>query len=113
MKNFSIFRRLLVLAVIGGAQALLLFPARAQNVERIEKREVVRRQSALPQGAAAVARGQAAMAEKNYVVAHEEFRAAVNLAPDAVVSEKVHNEAVEGFCESGIKLAEQKIAEGK
>src|ERR1700730_8486654 len=113
MKNFSIFRRLLVLAVIGGAQALLLFPATAQNVERIEKREVVRRQSALPQGAAAVARGQAAMAEKNYVVAHEEFRAAVNLAPDAVVSEKVHNEAVEGFCESGIKLAEQKIAEGK
>src|SRR3984893_18395611 len=113
MKNFSIFRRLLVLAVIGGAHALLLFPATAQNVERIEKREVVRRQSALPQGAAAVARGQAAMAEKNYVVAHEEFRAAVNLAPDAVVSEKVHNEAVEGFCESGIKLAEQKIAEGK
>src|SRR3984893_9271300 len=113
MKNFSIFRRLLVLAVIGGAQALLLFPATAQNVERIEKREVVRRQSTLPQGAAAVARGQAAMAEKNYVVAPEEFRAAVNLAPDAVVYEKVHNEAVEGFCESGIKLAEQKIAEGK
>src|ERR1700682_615900 len=99
MKKIPILRCWLILGLIGITQALPAFSATAQNVERIEKREVVRRQSALPQGAAAVARGQAAMAEKNYAVAHEEFRAAVNLAPDAVVSEKVHNEAVEGFCE--------------
>jgi general secretion pathway protein D len=105
--------RLFSSTLIAVSLSILCVTGVAQNVERIEKREVVRRQTALPQGAAAVARGQAAMAEKNYVVAHEEFRAAVNLAPDAVVSEKVHNEAVEGFCESGLKLAEQKIAEGK
>jgi general secretion pathway protein D len=113
MKKLCPLRRLLVPALIGIAQAMVALPATAQNVERISQREVQRRQAALPEGAAAVARGQAAMAQKNYAVAHEEFRAAVNLAPDAVVSEKVHNDAVEGFCESGIKLAEQRIAEGK
>ena len=53
------------------------------------------------------------MAERNFVVAHEEFRVAVSLLPDAVVGGKAHDEAVSGFCASGIKLAEQRIAEGK
>ena len=46
-------------------------------------------------------------------MAHEEFRVAVSLLPDAVVGGKAHDEAVSGFCASGIKLAEQRIAEGK
>jgi general secretion pathway protein D len=85
----------------------------AQSVERIEKREVVRRQNALPAGAAALARAQAAMKEKDYAVAHDEFRNAIALLPDAVVSGDGHDEAADGFCESGVKLAEQRIAEGK
>ena len=38
---------------------------------------------------------------------------ALTYLPDAVVSEKAHDEAVNGFCASGLKLAEQRIAEGK
>ena len=53
------------------------------------------------------------MQEKNFTVAHEEFRTAVRLLPDAVTSGKLHDEALDGFCTSGVKLAEQKIAEGK
>jgi general secretion pathway protein D len=99
--------------LVGVAPALLCFAAAAQNVERIEKREVVRRQTVMPEGEAALARGKVAMREKNYVVAHDEFRAAVNYLPDAVVSSRSHDEALEGFCDSGVKLAEQFIAEGK
>src|SRR6267143_4588128 len=67
----------------------------------------------MPQGAKALARGKAAMQESNFTVAHEEFRTAVSYLPDAVTSGNSHDEAVDGFCESGVKLAEQRIAEGK
>src|SRR6184192_69567 len=85
----------------------------AQNVDRISKREVERRQAALPRGAAALAQAQAAMQARNYTLAHDEFRIALNSLPDAVTSAKAHDEALAGFCESGVKVAEQNIAEGK
>src|SRR5439155_736298 len=56
---------------------------------------------------------QAAMQARNYTVAHDEFRSALNSLPDAVTSAKAHDEALAGFCESGVKVAEQNIAEGK
>ena len=85
----------------------------AQNVERIAEREVARRQAKLPEGRAALERGRAAMEAKNYPLAHEEFRTAVNFLPDAVTSGKAHDEALTGFCESGVRLAEERVAEGK
>jgi len=85
----------------------------AQNVSFVAEREAKRRQAALPQGEEALARGKVAMVAGNFTVAHEEFRAAVKLLPDAVVSGRAHDEAVSGFCASGIKLAGQRIAEGK
>src|SRR5437899_9769128 len=84
----------------------------AQNVDRISKREIERRQAALPRGAEVLARAQAAMRARNYAVAHEEFRPALELLPDAVTSGKAHDEALTGFCESGVKVAEQRIADG-
>jgi len=53
------------------------------------------------------------MKAKDYGAAHEEFRTAVTYLPDAVVSGKAHDEAVEGFCKSGVVLAEARIAEGR
>jgi general secretion pathway protein D len=85
----------------------------AQSVNQVANREAARRQAALPQGDAALARGKIALAAGNFAVAHEEFRTAVSLLPDAVVGGKGHDEAVSGFCASGIQLAEQRIAEGK
>jgi general secretion pathway protein D len=85
----------------------------AQTADNVAEREVQRRQSAIPQGEAALARGQAAMKAKNYAAAHEEFRTAVMYLPDAVVSGKAHDEAVEGFCKSGVILAQARIAEGR
>jgi general secretion pathway protein D len=85
----------------------------AQNTNRVAAREVSRRQAALPQGEAALARGKVALSTGNFVVGCEEFRVAVSLLPDAVVGGKAHDEAVSGFCASGIKLAQQRVAEGK
>jgi general secretion pathway protein D len=85
----------------------------AQTPDSVAEREVQRRQVGITQGEAALARGQAAMKAKDYGAAHEEFRTAVMYLPDAVVSGKAHDEAVEGFCKSGVVLAEARIAEGR
>src|SRR5438876_12446931 len=92
--------------------SILCSAVSAQNVDRISKREIERRQAALPRGAEVLARAQAAMRARNYAVAHEEFRRALELLPDAVTSGKAHDEALTGFCESGVKVAEQRIADG-
>jgi general secretion pathway protein D len=93
--------------------ALLCTPSFAQTAENVAEREVQRRQAGISQGEAALARGQAAMKAKDYAAAHEEFRTAVMNLPDAVVSGKAHDEAVDGFCKSGVVLAEARIAEGR
>jgi len=96
------------------AACLSLFCATglAQDPDSVAEREVQRRQSAIPQGEAALARGKTAMQSKNITLAHEEFKTAVRYLPDAVVSGKVHDEAVEGFCKTGVILAEARIAQG-
>src|SRR5438132_7587430 len=84
----------------------------AQTPDTVAQREIQRRQSAIPAGEAALAQGRAAMKAKNYTLANQEFRTAVTYLPDAVVSGKSHDEAVEGFCKSGVILAEARIAQG-
>jgi general secretion pathway protein D len=113
MTNFFAPRRFYLPVLLYAAQTALCLGGSVQSVERISEREIARRQAALPQGADALARGEAAMKEKNFTVAHEEFRVAVTYLPDAVVSGSNHDRAMAGFCESGVALAEQKIAEGK
>src|SRR5437879_8287624 len=112
IKNSTVFK-LLLPTLSPVLQLALATPSAAQGVDQVAQREVERRQAAVPRGEAALARGRRAMKEKNFTVAHEEFRTAVRLLPDAVTSGKLHDEALEGFCTSGVKLAEQKIAEGK
>ena len=79
------------------------------NPDNVAEREVQRRQAGITQGERPGA-SKAAMKAKDYGAAHEEFRTAVMYLPDAVVSGKAHDEAVEGFCKSGVVLA-QRIAE--
>ena len=119
MRKTSIIRRIFVAGVVCAfqvplGQAILAQTTIAQEtVEGVAQREVARRQSAVPQGREAIARGKRAMAHNDFAVAHEEFRTAVNLLPDAVTSGNVHDEAIKGFCDTGVKLAEQRVAEGK
>src|SRR5215470_4168058 len=103
----------LIAILMAGCLSIFCMSSFAQTGDgmSVAEREVQRRQSAIPQGEAALARGKAAMQAKNYTVAHEEFRTAVSYLPDAVVSGKAHNQAVEGFCKSGVALAEARIAQ--
>src|SRR5437870_13653317 len=101
--NFRSNQLFLAGLIIATQQFVFCLAVNSHNVDRISKREVERRQAALPRGAAALARAQAAMQAKNYAVAHYEFRSALNSLPDAVTSAKTHDEALAGFCESGVK----------
>ncbi len=85
----------------------------AQTPDSVAEREVQRRQAAMPEGEAALGRAQSAMKAKNYTLAHEEFKTAAASLPDSVVSGKAHDQAVDGFCKSGVALAEASIAEGR
>ncbi|MEY2556376.1 MAG: ral secretion pathway protein, partial [Verrucomicrobiota bacterium] len=105
--------RLVFAGLFVASQLIFGFALSAQNVNRISRREVERRQAALPHGVEALAQALAAMQAKNYVVAHDEFRNALNSLPDAVTSANAHDEALAGFCESGVKVAEQNIADGE
>src|SRR6266404_7282031 len=100
------------LIVAGFALSILTWTGFPQNVGRIAEREVQRRQVALSRGQEALVLARAAMAERNFSAAHDAFRKAVGLLPDGVISGSAHNEAMSGFCESGVRLAEQRIAEG-
>ena len=93
--------------------SVALVTAIAQDTSAVADREAARREANLPRGQDALGRAKAAMAEGNYTTAHEEYRLALNFLPDAVVSERSHDDALSGFCASGMKLAEQKVAEGK
>ena len=76
------------------------------------EREVQRRQAAMPQGEAALTRGKSAMKAKNYTLANQEFKSAVASFPDSVMSGKAHDEAVDGFCKSGVMLAQARVKQG-
>src|SRR5206468_10741484 len=68
----------------------------AQTSDNIAEREVQRRQAAIPEGEAALARGKSALKARNYTVAYQEFKTAIGYLPDAVVSGKAHDEAADG-----------------
>ena len=108
-----LFASFVIFCFILAGLSLVCASSFAQTPDNVAEREVHRRQAGISQGEAALARGQAAMKAKNYGAAHEEFRTAVMYLPDAVVSGKAHDEAVEGFCKSGVVLAEARIAEGR
>ena len=108
----ALSRRALFLLVI----LFVAFPGarlKAQNVHSIAEHEVARRQAGVVQGQAALARGQIALQTKDSAKAHDEYRVAVSFIPDALATAGDHDAAITGFCESGVKLAEQRIAEGK
>jgi len=101
-----------VITITAACFFILCATAFAQNAESIADREVQRRQSAIPAGEAALARGKSALRSRNYTVAFQEFKTAIAYLPDAVVSGRAHDEAADGVCKSGTVLAEARIAQG-
>jgi hypothetical protein len=109
MKNSSTICRLVVLALILCSPMLM----RAQNVKKIADREVARRQAQIPRGEEVLARAQTELRDKQYALAHDDFRTALKYLPDSPAAGQSYSAALDGFCESGVKLAGQRVAEGK
>src|SRR2546421_7368227 len=101
-----------VVTALWAALFILTTAALAQTPDNIAEREMHRRQAAIPEGEAALARGKSAMKAQNYTVAYQEFKTAIGYLPDAVVSGKAHDEAADGVCKTGTVLAEARIAQG-
>ncbi len=97
--------------------AALLFCASsslaAQSVKYIADREAARRQASLPRGQDLAARARVELGEKQFAQAHDDFRNALAYLPDSPAASGAYRDALDGFCESGVKLAEQRAAEGK
>src|SRR5437763_1999319 len=108
MKNISALSRLILLGLIIGAPF-----SRAQTVQKIADREVARRQAQAPHGDQAITRAQSELRRKEFAQAHEDFRLALTYVSDSKATGRSYERAMEGFCESGVRLAEQRIAEGK
>src|SRR6267378_2322967 len=109
MKKSSTFSRLIVSGLI------LCLPAvvQAQSVNKIADREAARRQAHIPRGEEVLARAQSELHAKQYALAHDDFRVALRYLPNSPAAGNSYSVALDGFCESGVKLAEQRIAEGK
>jgi general secretion pathway protein D len=109
MKNSSTISWLIVSGLI------LCLPAvvQAQSVNKIADREAARRQAGVPRGQEVLARAQSELHAKEYALAHDDFRAALRYLPNSPAAGNSYSAALDGFCESGVKLAEQRIAEGK
>jgi general secretion pathway protein D len=109
MKNSSTISWLIVSGLI------LCLPAvvQAQNVNNIADREAARRQAGVPRGQEVLARAQSELRAKQYALAHDDFRAALRYLPNSPAAGNSYSAALDGFCESGVKLAEQRIAEAK
>src|SRR5438552_7417199 len=108
MKHFSAFSRLILLGLIIGAPL-----SRAQTVQTIAEREVARRQAQAPHGEQAITRAQSELRRKEFAQAHEDFRLALTYVSDSKATGRSYERAMEGFCESGVRLAEQRMAEGR
>ena len=114
MMKLAARRWLLIPAALAAVQTVGLPHASAQvTAERAAEREIARREAAIPQGHDALARAKLALQSKNYVQAHQDFRIALTYLPDAVVSGKARDEAMEGFCAAGMAIAERLVQEGK
>ncbi len=107
MKNNLL--RVAAAILLGGAA----FGLRAQTVQTIAEREAARRQARVPTGEEALTRAEEEMRNHQFAQAHDDFRMALINLPDSAATGRAHDRALDGFCESGVKLAEQRVAEGK
>jgi general secretion pathway protein D len=85
----------------------------AQNIASIADREIVRRQEDLVVGEKLIARGDKAMAEKEYEQAYVNYLDALDRIPAGGASKSLRASAVDKFSRAAIAYAEHLIATGR
>ena len=85
----------------------------AASAESAAARELARRNDYTIRGQAAIETGAKAYKDKDYETAVTQYKLATDIVPNAPNSRSLYNKALDGFCNASIKLAEQRIAEGR
>jgi len=83
------------------------------GVESTAEREKARRADYERQGHEAIAAGDAAMKDKDYEKATVFYKQACDTIPNAPYSQSLYDTALKDFCHASVKLAEQRITEGR
>jgi general secretion pathway protein D len=87
--------------------------ARRTTSASTEEREIARRQDYLNRGIAALHAGEKAMEDHDYEKAFAQLRLACDLIPNAPAYSRLYVRALTAFCDAGVELAKQRIAEGR
>jgi general secretion pathway protein D len=78
------------------------------------ERELARRYDRAERiGREAIAAGDRAMHEKDYETAFAQYKLACDNIPNSPNTRHLYHRALDGMCDAGVKLAEQRIAEGR
>jgi general secretion pathway protein D len=89
-------------------------PAQQSGVQSTAEREIRRQETMADYAQKAVSKGTEAMLNQDYESAFAYFKSAVDVLPGGgPATQEVREEALDGFCRAAVKLAEQRISEGR
>jgi len=83
------------------------------SIQGIAEREMARRNDSVVRAKQAIEEGDKAMKVKDYEVAVQQYKAAVDALTESPATHDLRCAALDRFCEASVKLAEQRIAEGR
>ena len=83
------------------------------TVESVAEREKARRYDYERRGREAIDSGDRAMKDRDYEKAQAYFKQATDIVPNAPNSRSLYEEALDKFCDASVRLAEQRITEGR
>ena len=93
----------------------LVLPQRtlAVSAESAAACELARRSDYMVRGETAIETGGRAYKDKDYENAVAQYKMAADVVPNSPNSKILYGKALDGFCNASIKLAEQRITEGR
>lgn len=113
MPKFAPSSSLRSLFLLAGAVLNVANAASPETVVGSVEREKARRLDYEQRGREALESGDAAMKDKDYEKATAYYKGACDLIPNAPKTQSSYNGALKGFCQASIRLAEQRITEGR
>lgn len=103
---------LLVCSIVA-APAIAFAQGYRGSVESVAEREKARRYDYERRGREAIDSGDRAMKERDYEKAQAYYKQATDIVPNAPNSRSLYEEALDKFCDASVRLAEQRITEGR
>jgi len=107
------FCSILGLFTLGPAYAGSYQSSAPHSVQGVAEREIARRQENMARAAELIALGDKAMQAGDYDAAGQQYKLAVDLLNQCVNTKELRQKAIERFCNARIRLAKQRVNEGR